>query len=90
MKKILILALTAFAAVAHAETGMQSTGAVANAVSAPAHGKDSPAEHHLMLSLNAPGCVAKDPSGKPFTGSPGAIMRIPKGSTFSSACFVDR
>jgi hypothetical protein len=43
-----------------------------------------------MLSLNAPRCVAKDPSGKPFTGSPGTIMRIPKGSTFSAACFVEQ
>jgi hypothetical protein len=46
----------------------------------------------LVLSLSAPGCVAKGPDGKPWESNhvPGDTVKIPAGSTFSAACFVER
>ena len=45
----------------------------------------------VVLDVHGPGCVAKDPTGKPliFAGNPGGIIRVPRGTSFNDACLVD-
>jgi hypothetical protein len=44
-----------------------------------------------MFDSNAPGCVVTGPDGKPLSlaGKPGDIIRVPRGTVFSPACFID-
>ncbi|WP_175712421.1 hypothetical protein [Burkholderia ambifaria] len=45
----------------------------------------------VVLDVHGPGCVAKDPTGKPliFAGNPGGIIRVPRGTSFNDACLAD-
>ncbi|RQR21643.1 hypothetical protein DIE23_37945 [Burkholderia sp. Bp9143] len=45
----------------------------------------------VVLDVHAPGCVAKDPKGKPlvFAGNPGDTIRVPRGTSFNDACLAD-
>nr|WP_057929563.1 hypothetical protein [Burkholderia ambifaria] len=45
----------------------------------------------VVLDVHAPGCVAKDPTGKPlvFAGNPIDIIRAPRGTSFNDACLAD-
>jgi hypothetical protein len=45
-----------------------------------------------MLDPHAPGCVVKGPDGKPLplAGKSGDVIRVPRGTTFSAACLVER
>ncbi|WP_176091179.1 hypothetical protein [Burkholderia ambifaria] len=45
----------------------------------------------VVVDVQAPGCVAKDPTGKPlvFATKPVDAIRIPRGTSFNDACLVD-
>lgn len=49
------------------------------------------AQADVVLDVNAPNCVAKGPDGKRLllTGKRGGKVLIPRGSSFSEACFTD-
>ncbi|WP_334037759.1 hypothetical protein [Burkholderia gladioli] len=49
------------------------------------------AQADVVLDVNAPNCVAKGPDGKHLVLAvkPGGKVLIPRGSSFSEACFMD-
>jgi hypothetical protein len=49
------------------------------------------AKADVVLDVNAPNCVAKGPDGKRLVlaGKPGGKVLIPRGSSFTEACFTD-
>ncbi|HDR8962188.1 MULTISPECIES: hypothetical protein [Burkholderia] len=49
------------------------------------------AQADVVLDVNAPNCVAKGPDGKRLVlaGKLGGKVLIPRGSSFTEACFTD-
>ncbi|WP_321944449.1 hypothetical protein [Paraburkholderia tropica] len=49
------------------------------------------AQADVVLDVSAPNCVAKGPDGRRLvlTATPSGKVLIPKGSSFTDACFTD-